>query len=88
MAKLLPRNSSGLPAPLLQAMIDRILQANRLLATIAYIIFEGTLIGGFAYFASNTLDTMAGIQLGWLPRNSRRYESSEDLRRTNCSTVC
>ena len=38
-----------------------------LLATIAYIIFEGTLIGGFAYFAANTLSTMANISIGWLP---------------------
>ena len=38
-----------------------------LLATVAYIIFEGTLIGGFAYFASNTLSTMAGIDINWLP---------------------
>ena len=32
-----------------------------LLATIAYILFEGTLIGGFAFFAANTLSSMAGI---------------------------
>ena len=38
-----------------------------LLATVAYILFEGTLIGGFAYFAANTLDSMAGIQINWLP---------------------
>ncbi len=37
-----------------------------LLATIAYILFEGTLIGGFAYFASNTLTAMAGITVNWL----------------------
>lgn len=38
-----------------------------LLATIAYILFEGTLIGGFSYFAANTLNEMAGISVGWLP---------------------
>lgn len=38
-----------------------------LLATIAYILFEGTLIGGFSYFAGNTLDAMFGIQINWLP---------------------
>lgn len=37
-----------------------------LLATIAYILFEGTLIGGFAYFATNTLSAMAGITVNWL----------------------
>ena len=37
-----------------------------LLATISYILFEGTLIGGFAFFASNTLSSMAGISVNWL----------------------
>ena len=37
-----------------------------LLATIAYILFEGTLIGGFAFFAANTLSSMAGIEINWL----------------------
>ena len=37
-----------------------------LLATISYILFEGTLIGGFAFFASNTLSSMAGINVNWL----------------------
>ena len=37
-----------------------------LLATISYILFEGTLIGGFAFFASNTLSSMAGININWL----------------------
>lgn len=37
-----------------------------LLATIAYILFEGTLIGGFAFFAANTLSSMAGIEVNWL----------------------
>jgi amino acid transporter len=38
-----------------------------LLATVAYVVFEGTLIGGFAFFASSTLDAMANIHIGWLP---------------------
>lgn len=37
-----------------------------LLATIAYILFEGTLIGGFSFFAANTLSSMAGIDVNWL----------------------
>ncbi len=37
-----------------------------LLATVAYILFEGTLIGGFSYFASDTLSKMAGIDINWL----------------------
>jgi len=37
-----------------------------LLATIAYILFEGTLIGGFSFFAANTLSEMAGIEVNWL----------------------
>ncbi len=37
-----------------------------LLATISYILFEGTLIGGFSFFASNTLSSMAGIEVSWL----------------------
>jgi len=37
-----------------------------LLATIAYILFEGTLIGGFSFFAANTLSEMAGIDVNWL----------------------
>jgi amino acid transporter len=37
-----------------------------LLATLAYVFFEGTLIGGFAYFAADTLKSMAGIEINWL----------------------
>jgi amino acid transporter len=37
-----------------------------LLATIAYILFEGTLIGGFAFFAANTLSEMGGIDVNWM----------------------
>lgn len=37
-----------------------------LLATIAYILFEGTLIGGFSYFAANTLNEMFGLSVNWL----------------------
>jgi amino acid transporter len=37
-----------------------------LLATIAYILFEGTLIGGFSFFAADTLSSMAGIEINWL----------------------
>jgi amino acid transporter len=41
--------------------------ASGLLAAVAYIIFEGSLIGGFAYFASDALNTSFGIQINWLP---------------------
>jgi amino acid transporter len=37
-----------------------------LLATVAYILFEGTLIGGFSYFAADTLSSMGGIDINWL----------------------
>jgi len=37
-----------------------------LLATVSYILFEGTLIGGFSFFAANTLSSMAGIEVSWL----------------------
>jgi amino acid transporter len=37
-----------------------------LLATVAYVIFEGSLIGGFAYFAADTLNAW-GISVNWLP---------------------
>ncbi len=38
-----------------------------LLAALGYVLFEGTLIGGFSYFASDTLKSMADISIGWLP---------------------
>ena len=37
-----------------------------LLATLAYVFFEGTLIGGFSYFAADTLKSMAGVEINWL----------------------
>jgi amino acid transporter len=41
--------------------------ASGLLAAVAYIIFEGSLIGGFAYFASDALSSSLGISINWLP---------------------
>jgi len=41
--------------------------ASGLLAAVAYIIFEGSLIGGFAYFASDALSTSLNISINWLP---------------------
>jgi amino acid transporter len=41
--------------------------ASGLLAAAAYCIFEGSLIGGFAYFASDALSSSLGITLNWLP---------------------
>ena len=41
--------------------------ASGLLAATAYIIFEGSLIGGFAYFASDALSTSLSITINWLP---------------------
>jgi amino acid transporter len=41
--------------------------ASGLLAAVAYIIFEGSLIGGFAYFASDALSSSLGININWLP---------------------
>ena len=41
--------------------------ANGLLAAVAYIIFEGSLIGGFAYFASDSLQSSFNISVNWLP---------------------
>ncbi|CAB4340054.1 MAG: amino acid permease [Actinobacteria bacterium] len=37
-----------------------------LLAALGYVLFEGTLIGGFSYFAADTLNSMAGIKVSWL----------------------
>jgi len=36
------------------------------LATMAYVVFEGSLIGIFAYFANNALDTWFGWDVNWL----------------------
>lgn len=40
--------------------------ASGLLATVAYVIFEGSLIGGFAYFAHDSLKTSAGVDIHWM----------------------
>ena len=37
-----------------------------LLATVAYVIFEGAIIGGFSYFASDTINSLFGISINWL----------------------
>lgn len=37
------------------------------MATVAYVIFEGSLIGGFAYFASDALSSSLNISINWLP---------------------
>jgi amino acid transporter len=41
--------------------------ASGLLAAVAYIIFEASLIGGFAYFASDALSSSLGIKINWVP---------------------
>ena len=40
--------------------------ASGLLATVAYVIFEGSLIGGFAYFANDALKTSTGVDIHWM----------------------
>jgi amino acid transporter len=40
--------------------------ASGFLATMAYIVFEGSLIGIFAYFASNAMNTWWGWNINWL----------------------
>ncbi|MGX9790633.1 APC family permease [Mycobacterium sp. MMS18-G62] len=40
--------------------------ASGLLATFAYVIFEGSLIGGCAYFANDAVNTIAGVDIPWL----------------------
>lgn len=40
--------------------------ASGLLATVAYVIFEGALVGGFAYFASDTVRGSWGTSVHWL----------------------
>ncbi|MGL4175539.1 MAG: APC family permease [Dermatophilaceae bacterium] len=37
-----------------------------LLATVAYVIFEASLVGGFSYFAADTLAAW-GLEVNWLP---------------------
>jgi amino acid transporter len=36
------------------------------LATMAYVVFEGSLIGIFSYFTNNALDRWLGIDVNWL----------------------
>ena len=40
--------------------------ASGLLATVAYVIFEGSLVGGFAYFASDTIHSSFGTTINWM----------------------
>jgi amino acid transporter len=40
--------------------------ASGLLATVAYVIFEGSLVGGFAYFASDALKTSFDVDVNWM----------------------
>src|ERR1700760_2959827 len=40
--------------------------ASGVLATFAYVVFEGSLIGGFAYFANDALNTIVGVNIPWL----------------------
>src|SRR3954466_9432671 len=40
--------------------------ASGLLATVAYVIFEGSLVGGFAYFASDALKSSFDVDVNWM----------------------
>ncbi|MFN0284648.1 MAG: APC family permease [Kineosporiaceae bacterium] len=40
--------------------------ASGLLATVAYVIFEGSLVGGFAYFAHDAVMTSFDVNIHWL----------------------
>jgi amino acid transporter len=40
--------------------------ASGLLATVAYVVFEGSLIGGFAYFANDALKNSFNVDVNWL----------------------
>ncbi len=40
--------------------------ASGLLATFAYVVFEGSLIGGCAYFANDAVNTIVGVDIPWL----------------------
>jgi amino acid transporter len=40
--------------------------ASGMLATLAYVVFEGSLIGGFAYFANDAINTLVGVNIPWL----------------------
>ncbi|CAN5553714.1 APC family permease [soil metagenome] len=37
-----------------------------MLATFAYVVFEGSLIGGCAYFANDAVNTLVGVDVPWL----------------------
>ncbi len=39
--------------------------ASGLLATCAYVVFEGSLIGGCAYFANDAVNSIAGVDIAW-----------------------
>jgi amino acid transporter len=40
--------------------------ASGVLATFAYVVFEGSLIGGCAYFANDAINTILGVDIPWL----------------------
>jgi amino acid transporter len=40
--------------------------ASGMLATFAYVVFEGSLIGGCAYFANDAVNTLVGVDVPWL----------------------
>jgi amino acid transporter len=40
--------------------------ASGVLATFAYVVFEGSLIGGCAYFANDAFNTIVGVNVPWL----------------------
>jgi amino acid transporter len=40
--------------------------ASGMLATFAYVVFEGSLIGGCAYFANDAVNTIIGVNVPWL----------------------
>src|ERR1044072_6848924 len=40
--------------------------ASGFLATFAYVVFEGSLIGGCAYFAKDAMKTILGVDVPWL----------------------
>jgi amino acid transporter len=40
--------------------------ASGMLATFAYVVFEGSLIGGCAYFANDAVNTILGVNIPWL----------------------
>jgi amino acid transporter len=40
--------------------------ASGLLATFAYVVFEGSLIGAFAYFANDAVNTILNVNVPWL----------------------